>query len=441
MNQPGDRASAATEMRVYHVFPYPWYVTGGHANGARTIIEAQARQGVDARAISPGPDPARLRHPVPQVDISAGRGTVMATLRAHTLDAPAPAAPLSHGAGVLRVPAAPCPVSYLDYESADWEAAVTNALAESAGREVLFHLHHIKQCVRVARVLRRRGIPYVYTSQGELHAKGAQSFAKKFLYVNCLSRIVRGAAGVHVATERERDHLRYLIPGYAGPTASIPNIVELPPAGSVTPAPREKFSVPADCFLFLFFGRLDIAQKGLDLLLDAFARAAKQDPTVRLGLIGPDFRGNKATLEQQAASLGVADRVQFLPPQYGPDKWSALAMADAFASPSRWEGFGIAIAEAMGMRLPTVTAESANLAPEAARAGAALVSAFDADALAAKMAELRRDHELRAKLADNGEQWVRSHCSIDAVGVRFREFYRSVLRQARGTATTRAVAA
>ena len=431
------------KMRVYHVFPYPWYVAGGHANAARTFIECQVGAGIDVRAVSPAPDPARLRHPVPQVDISAGRGTVMQVLRAHVDDAPPaagePDAQVADGK-VLEIPPQPCPVTYLDYETADWEALVARLLGESDNPQVVFHLHHLKQCAGIGRVLRRRGVPYVYTSHGELHIKGPQSFVKKFAFVNFFSRLVRGAAAIHVLTERERDALKYLIPAYRGPLFVIPNIVELPPdLAQIEAAPRSRFGLPDDAFVFLFFGRLDIAQKGLDVLVDAFARVVKnpRGAGCRLAMIGPDFRGNREQIRAQARQLGVEDRVHLIDGQYGRDKWAALKAGDLFVSPSRWEGFGIAIAEAMGAGVPTLTAETANLSTELHRRGAAAVSRLDADDLAGHMLRLRQDPALLNELAARGQQWVVAACSAAGAAAQFQECYRAALRRGtrRGGAT------
>src|SRR3978361_2077833 len=117
-------------MRVYHVFPYPWHPSGGPASAAGRVIECQRGQGLDVRAISPAPDAALLRHPVPQVDISMGRGTVMQILRDNLQTSP-PAPAIEPGARLLTIPPQPCPIRYVEFDNADWEKVIDDILAES----------------------------------------------------------------------------------------------------------------------------------------------------------------------------------------------------------------------------------------------------------------------------------------------------------------------
>jgi glycosyltransferase involved in cell wall biosynthesis len=147
-------------------------------------------------------------------------------------------------------------------------------------------------------------------------------------------------------------------------------------------------------------GRL-VWQKGFDVLLSAFAasRAASRFDLVILGE-GP----LEADLRRQAAALGIAERVRFAGFQSNP--WIWFAHAALFVSPSRWEGFGNVIAEAMACGAPALVTdcgfgpreqlthgESGWIAPEG-----------DPAALAGALDHLLARPALRARLAEAGRR-------------------------------------
>jgi glycosyltransferase involved in cell wall biosynthesis len=98
-------------------------------------------------------------------------------------------------------------------------------------------------------------------------------------------------------------------------------------------------------------GRLE-RQKGIDVLLRAFAASAHRT-THRVLLVG---RGShEQQLRELADELEVADRVTFAGWQDNP--WSLMRRASLFALPSRWEGFGNVVIEALACGAPVVVSD------------------------------------------------------------------------------------
>ena len=62
--------------------------------------------------------------------------------------------------------------------------------------------------------------------------------------------------------------------------------------------------------MFMFIGRLDSWQKGLDLLVEAFAHARLAEAA--LVLVGPDHRGSRRELAALAERLGIMSQVAVL---------------------------------------------------------------------------------------------------------------------------------
>jgi glycosyltransferase involved in cell wall biosynthesis len=94
-------------------------------------------------------------------------------------------------------------------------------------------------------------------------------------------------------------------------------------------------------------------QKGQDILLRALAIARPQIPAVHLTLVGngPD----EEMLRALAVELGVDDVVEFA--GYVSDPRPYLRGADCFVLASRWEGFGVALVEALQFGLPVLATD------------------------------------------------------------------------------------
>lgn len=153
----------------------------------------------------------------------------------------------------------------------------------------------------------------------------------------------------------------------------------------------------------LFFGRLDVFQKGLDTLLDAFARIHESHPGVRLKIAGRGKDG--AVVARLARERGVADAMDLLGPVSDEERLALLAGATIMLMPSRFEGFGLVAAEAMAAGVPLVASDAGSL-PEviAPPTGGTTVPVGDATALAAAAVALLDDAGRRAELSASARE-------------------------------------
>ncbi|WP_420238869.1 glycosyltransferase [Telmatobacter bradus] len=113
----------------------------------------------------------------------------------------------------------------------------------------------------------------------------------------------------------------------------------------------------------LFLGRLH-EKKGCDLLVDAFAQVADQDPELDLVMAGPDQADMQLRIKHLADRMGVMDRVHFTGMIRGAAKWGALQAAEALALPSHQENFGIAVVEALAVGKPVLISNQVNIWPD-----------------------------------------------------------------------------
>jgi len=110
----------------------------------------------------------------------------------------------------------------------------------------------------------------------------------------------------------------------------------------------------------LFLGRLH-PKKGCDLLIDAFARVAPNDPSLALVLAGPDQTAWQSELRSRASQTGVGERVHFTGMLEGSLKWAALKAAEVFVLPSHQENFALSVAEALASEVPVLVSDRVNI--------------------------------------------------------------------------------
>lgn len=114
---------------------------------------------------------------------------------------------------------------------------------------------------------------------------------------------------------------------------------------------KEAQQIPSKSFVFGAVSRLR-AEKGIDLLIQAFSRLAAENHEVHLHIVGtgPDEK----ELKTLVAQLNIIDKVTF----FGEASWESamqqMALMDVVVVPSRFEGFGLSAAEAMAMGKPVV---------------------------------------------------------------------------------------
>jgi glycosyltransferase involved in cell wall biosynthesis len=177
--------------------------------------------------------------------------------------------------------------------------------------------------------------------------------------------------------------------------------------------------------------------KDLELLLDAVALLRREMPDVRAVIVGDG--PERPRLEYRAADRGLSDTVTFL--GRIPRVWALLAQLDVFVLTSEYEGVPISVLEAMAAGVAVVATAVGGL-PEAVEDGVTgfLVKrqndrARTASALAARIAALLRDDELRGHMGEAGKKRVAEHFSPPAAARKMLGLYHGELTGPAGAST------
>lgn len=163
----------------------------------------------------------------------------------------------------------------------------------------------------------------------------------------------------------------------------------------------------------LYVGRLR-TRKAVAVLLEAFALVRRQLPAARLVVVGDGEQS--AALQEHATRLGLGDAARFTGPLAREAIVAHYAAADLYCLPSLYEGFPVAILEAMAAALPVVATRVSGI-PEAVEPGVTgeLVEPEDVPGLAAALIRLLADPARARAMGEAGRRRLASEFSIEVV--------------------------
>jgi glycosyltransferase involved in cell wall biosynthesis len=166
--------------------------------------------------------------------------------------------------------------------------------------------------------------------------------------------------------------------GVTVPIEVVPNGLDFEPLQRHTGSGEQTYEL-------LCVSRL-VRRKGIDLLLEAMDELPAERSTATLAVAG---RGPyREHLERMVNERGLEDRVDFLGYVSDERKVELLVGSDVFVLPSRQEGFGIAVLEAMATGCPVVVNDLPVLRELVPEDGGVFVDATDPSCFASALAEL-----------------------------------------------------
>lgn len=297
-------------------------------------------------------------------------------------------------------------------------------LAEEVDGVVVLNGLFTPSVYSVARVLARSRKPYVFAPHGvyqpEIFRRNPQMKVPYwFLFER---RLLRAASAIQVQDARQLHWLRTR--GVQTPGIAVPSGVFADDAPSDVASRWRHDRGPA----FLYFGRIDVYGKGLDLLLEAFARVAAQSGAT-LTLQGPIVGGHRS-LHDLAVKLGVSSRVTVLAPAY--DRPGPLRMSefDVVCIPSRWESFSLTGVEAMMAGRVILISSAAGLAPHVAAAGCGTLVSADVSGITTGFVELLQRRAQWQEMGSRGRRYVLDHLQWPQLGAAALEHYERLVPQA-----------
>ena len=180
-------------------------------------------------------------------------------------------------------------------------------------------------------------------------------------------------------------------------------------------------------FTFLFVGRI-VKDKGINELVEAFARLHKEVPDTRLWLVGGYEEKLDPLPEMTKQEIDNNPAIEAVGVKKGDELLTVYAAADCFVLPSYREGFPNTVIEAGAMDLPSIVTDI-NGANEIIIQGenGVIVPPRDADALYRAMKAMIDDSEDRQRMAANSRRMVAERFEQSFVRKCLYDFYDEVL--------------
>lgn len=184
------------------------------------------------------------------------------------------------------------------------------------------------------------------------------------------------------------------------------------PSAARRGAARAELGLAEEDFVVVNVGRQEF-QKGQSTLLQAAARL-RDTPAAPVVLIAGRVGNETGRLQRLHAELSLGDSVRFL--GHVDNVPDLLSAADAFAFPSRFEGLGGSVLEALALEVPVVAADVPALR-EVLRGGelGPLVPVGDDVALADALSEMRSDPATALQRAAAGRRVFESDYRLEHV--------------------------
>jgi len=163
---------------------------------------------------------------------------------------------------------------------------------------------------------------------------------------------------------------------------------------------REKYRLPEQYFLFL--GGFD-KRKNVGTLVEAFAQLPREAPPL---VLAGEHKWEFAGISERITALGFSERI-LCPDVIADEDLPALYQgAIALVHPSRYEGFGLQLVEAMASGIPVLASRTTSL-PEVLGGRGLLFNPEYPASIALQMERIARDGNLRTALIEGGRQRAR----------------------------------
>ena len=211
---------------------------------------------------------------------------------------------------------------------------------------------------------------------------------------------------------------------------AIPSGIDVPGVqrrSSRPPKMRAKLDLPPSCLLVGTVGKMGYV-KGQSVLISAAKKVIEALPSTRFVMVGEGPLEKKLRL--QARELGLEDHLQFVA-AWGEEAWDWIDSLDLFVLPSRNEGMGRVLLEAMALGKPVVASYVGGI-PNVVLDGKTgiLVPPDEPSKLSEAIIRVLLDSELRHQFGEEGRKRCDSRFSADVMTDRIEQLYREYLNVA-----------
>jgi glycosyltransferase involved in cell wall biosynthesis len=188
---------------------------------------------------------------------------------------------------------------------------------------------------------------------------GKRSALKKMYWLLVERPLLQKAKAIHIMAPSHERYLREQ--GVDTPVFVVPNGLDSEFIDAARRNEQSRHVSLRDSLSLLYYGRWDIYNKGLDILLEALTLAKASGLRVTLQIAGKASNHQRNAVRQLVASMGLRETVLlegFIDPLNSPD----VRDADFIILTSRVEGFSLVVVEALALGTPVIVSSKAGAA-------------------------------------------------------------------------------
>jgi glycosyltransferase involved in cell wall biosynthesis len=243
------------------------------------------------------------------------------------------------------------------YESNNFKVYKLNELTDLVIDQFdlfIFHGIYFYSYIKLSkRILSRNKIYFVKPHSSLIHSAQKKSAIKKMLgNLICFKSFIKSAnAVIFINADEAKNSLQwnrnYFLEGNG--LASNQHVLQ-------------KTKITVKPYKFVYMSRIDFSHKGTDILLDALEllKEKYKITNFNLSIYGKGNEKEVSKLIYRIGKLGFPD-VSFNGPIFGQEKNNMLLSKDIFILTSRYEGFPMAILEALDSGLPCLVTRGVNM--------------------------------------------------------------------------------
>lgn len=214
---------------------------------------------------------------------------------------------------------------------------------------VVFHGIYIPEYLKIYKKLLKQNIPYIILPHGSLtkQAQEIKKYKKKIANVIMFDNFIKNANGVQYLSEMEKEYSsKYQVNNFV-----MGNGIDVPNSLDRNCGEKEKIRM-------VYIGRIDIYNKGLDLLVNSInlVKDELREYKAILDIYGP-LNKEVNTLNNMIYKNGLKDIIKINDGVFGEQKRKILLESDIFIQLSKSEGQPLGIMEAMSYGLPCIVTE------------------------------------------------------------------------------------
>ena len=294
-------------------------------------------------------------------------------------------------------------------------------LVEKKIELVIFHEVYIKEYITLSNEIRKMKIPYIIVPHSQLTIEALKSKKIKKIIANMcfFNSYLNGAKSIQCLSEYEMNNTKFKNKFIGTNGIKIPL--------------KKKKSFNMNGIEFIYIGRLEIHQKGIDLLLGAINTLQDKIRKKRsyFKIYGPDAKGRMDAIKKMIRQYNIEDIVLIEHEIIGEEKIKELMKSDIFIQTSRFEGMPMGILEALSYGVPCLVTEETTLGSLIRKYNAGWSCKCDIKSIANTLNYVLDSYIDYKKLSNNAIRLAKDNFEWDVISKKTVEMYEKLIFQER----------